>query len=59
MSKKKFYTKQMFADDNGDYFMDLGEICNELGWKVGDTLVWSDNGDGSWSLSKFTKEELG
>lgn len=49
----------MFADDNGDYFMDLGEICNELGWKVGDTLVWSDNGDGSWSLSKFTKEELG
>jgi DNA-binding Xre family transcriptional regulator len=56
---KKIYTKQLFEDDNGDYFMDLGEICEELGWKVGDTLVWSDNGDGSWSLAKFTQEQVG
>jgi len=56
---KKIYTKQLFEDDNGDYFLDFGDICEELGWEVGDTLVWSDNGDGSWSLAKFTREQAG
>ena len=55
---KKIYTKQLFKDDNGEYYMDLGEVVEELGWKVGDTLVWTENGDGSWSLSKFTRETL-
>ena len=51
---KKIYTRQVFEDDDGELFFDLGEVADELGWKVGDTLVWKDNGDGSWSLSKFT-----
>jgi len=55
---KKIYTKQLFKDDNGEYYMDLGEVVEELGWKVGDTLVWTENGDCSWSLSKFTLETL-
>lgn len=28
------------------------ESLKELGWQIGDTLEWSDNKDGSWSLSK-------
>lgn len=28
---------------------DLLEIT---GWKEGDTLLWTDNNDGSWSLTK-------
>ncbi len=56
---KRIYTKQVFEGDNGEYFMDLGDVTKDLGWEIGDTLLWTDNGDGSWSLSKFTKEELG
>ena len=54
---KKIYTKQLFEDDQGELFLDLGDVVKELGWEVGDTLVWTDNGDGSWSLSKFTRAE--
>lgn len=33
------------------------EILEQLGWKEGDTLKWSDNGDGSWSLSKDSNSQ--
>lgn len=43
-------------DENGELILPLSEeVCQELGWKIGDTIVWQDNGDGSFSLSK--KEE--
>jgi len=39
--------------DPGQLLLDLGtELCEQLGWQVGDTLYWTDNGDGSWTLSK-------
>jgi len=28
------------------------EMLEKAGWKEGDTLIWTDQGDGSWSLSK-------
>jgi len=28
------------------------EVLEETGWKEGDTLIWTDNKDGSWSLTK-------
>ena len=28
------------------------ELLESMGWKEGDTLIWTDQGDGSWSLSK-------
>lgn len=28
------------------------ELLEANGWKEGDVLVWKDNGDGSWTLSK-------
>ena len=28
------------------------ESLSEIGWREGDTLVWEDLGNGSWSLSK-------
>jgi hypothetical protein len=52
----KRYTKQVFVDDDGEYFLELGDIADELGWEVGDTLVWVDNHDGSFTLKKFTRE---
>jgi len=50
----KRYTKQVFVDDDGEYFIELGDIAEELGWEVGDTLIWVDNKDGSFTLKKFT-----
>ena len=39
--------------DSEGYILPLGEeLCNELGWNVGDTIEWKDNGDGSWTISK-------
>ena len=28
-------------------------IMEELGWEVGDLMVWGDHGDGSFSLKKY------
>lgn len=28
------------------------DLLEAVGWKEGDSLEWSDNGDGSWSLKK-------
>lgn len=45
-------------DENGDLILPLGdELCSELGWKVGDTIEWIDNGDGSWTMRKKEMEK--
>lgn len=41
------------TDENGDLVLPLGdELCNEVGWKIGDTIEWIDNEDGTWTLRK-------
>ena len=48
---------QVIEDPNNpeELLLDLGtELCAELGWKVGDTVQWIDNKDGTWQLSKMT-----
>lgn len=41
-------------EDPEGCILDLGwPLCNEMGWVEGDTLQWSDNGDGSWTLKKY------
>lgn len=48
---------ELEEDENGNLILPLGdELCSELGWKVGDTIVWTDLGDGSWSMKKMEKE---
>jgi len=40
-------------DNPGEMLLDLGdELCKHMDWKAGDTLLWNDNGDGTWTLSK-------
>ena len=47
-------------DNPEELLLDLGtELCAELGWKVGDTVQWIDNKDGTWQLSKMTGQTNG
>jgi hypothetical protein len=39
--------------ETGDLILPLPEkLLEETGWKTGDTLDWTDNGDGSFSMTK-------
>lgn len=51
----KSYTLEVQEKD-GEFFIEFpDEVMEEAGWKVGDDLVWTDRGDGSWLLSKSDK----
>lgn len=40
-------------DNPEEFYIDLGdEICESLGWQVGDTLEWTKNEDGTWMIRK-------
>jgi hypothetical protein len=42
-------------DNPEELLLDLGtELCEELGWKAGDTVQWIDNKDGTWHITKLT-----
>jgi bifunctional DNA-binding transcriptional regulator/antitoxin component of YhaV-PrlF toxin-antitoxin module len=46
--------KKMMVTD--DYYVEFPEeVLEEAGWKPGDTLKWTDRGDGSWSLAKINE----
>ena len=50
----KTKTVQVIEDPNDpeELLLDLGtELCEELGWKVGDTVQWIDNKDGTWQIT--------
>lgn len=56
MNKK--YTVTVEQDpETQDLIMPLPEgMCDELGWKIGDTLNWDSHIDGSFILSKLETE---
>ena len=35
---------------------DFLEQLDELGWQIGDTVEWTDNQDGTWSIKKVEHE---
>jgi hypothetical protein len=52
MDKRWILTVQEHED--GSQFIEFPEdVLKDAGWKEGDTLKWTDRGDGSWSLSKI------
>jgi hypothetical protein len=59
MTKHKTWTLTLEeADDgSGDLVLPLtDEIMESAGWKTGDTLIWTDLKNGSWSLTKKDKD---
>jgi bifunctional DNA-binding transcriptional regulator/antitoxin component of YhaV-PrlF toxin-antitoxin module len=53
MAESKVYTVQVEEDENGDLVLPFPEkMLEELGWEIGDQLVWKDNGDGTYTITK-------
>ena len=52
--EKKSWTLTVEEDpETGDSILPFPpDLLESVGWKEGDNLLWSDNGDGSWSLTK-------
>ena len=39
--------------ETGDYMLSFPpDLLEEAGWKEGDEIIWKDQGDGSWLLTK-------
>lgn len=60
MTPEKVWTVELEEDpETGDLVMPLPpEMLEELGWKIGDTLVWSQNEQtGDWGLSKPVNQD--
>ena len=56
MSDPQIFETDIKEDENGDQYIEFSdELMKTVGWEIGDTLEWSENKDGSWSLLK-TKE---
>ena len=53
------YTVTVEEDpDTGDLVLPLPtDLLNQMGWDIGDDLVWNDNFNGSFSLSKKVDKE--
>ena len=54
MKKSKKPKKPTFLEvkeENGYQYIELPKsLLKKVGWKIGDTIDWHDNKDGTWSL---------
>jgi len=47
------YTVKVIEDENGQLILPLpDEVLKHLGADIGDTIVWTDNNDGTFSLTR-------
>jgi len=50
----KSWTLEVQQHEDGEYFIEFpDDVLQEAGWKEGDVIDWSDNGNGSWTLKKL------
>lgn len=53
----KTFTLDVQQNEDGDAFIEFPqETMVGLGWKEGDTVIWADNKDGTYTLSKKETE---
>lgn len=51
--KEKTYVVEVQKDENGELYIELNdEFLEEVGWKIGDTLTWTETEDGKLILKK-------
>ena len=47
------FTVQVIEDENGQLILPRpDEVLKHLGLDIGDTIVWTDNNDGTFSLTR-------
>jgi hypothetical protein len=52
------WTVTLEEDDNGDLILPLNQdILNQMGWDIGDDLIWEELPSGSWSIKKKETDE--
>lgn len=50
-AKKAIVTVQTL--DNGDQFIEIPQVfMDNLGWEVGDEIIWAEQSDGAFKLTK-------
>lgn len=53
MTKNTNVLEVMFNKETNDYYIELPDkLLSELNWKTGDNIKWTDNNDGSFTLTK-------
>ena len=55
MAKSTSFVRVLKEDPEfpGEFMLDLGnDLVDQLGWQIGDTVTWTDNQDGTWTLTK-------
>jgi hypothetical protein len=56
MNKNRWEITLQEDPETKDLILPLSdEILKEFGWKIGDTIQWTDNKNGTWSLKLFTE----
>lgn len=51
------YTVRIQADSNGEFLLSFPDaLLNQMGWDIGDTLVWEELPDGTYSIRKDSDE---
>ena len=50
--KKKPHILEVKEQDGYQYIELPDSLMNKMGWKIGDTIDWHDNKDGTFSLLK-------
>jgi len=51
------YTVPVDADSNGELFLSFPDaLLNQVGWDVGDKLIWEELPDGSYMIRKDSDE---
>jgi hypothetical protein len=49
-----------YNEETDDYFIEFPQdALDQVGWKIGDVIVWKDNGNGSYVLSKKVDHQAG
>lgn len=52
------YVVPVEQDSNGDMMITFNDaMLNQMGWDVGDKLIWEELSDGSWLLKKERDNE--
>jgi bifunctional DNA-binding transcriptional regulator/antitoxin component of YhaV-PrlF toxin-antitoxin module len=51
--KEKTLVVEVQKDENGELYIELSdEFLEDVGWKIGDTLTWTETEDGKLILKK-------